>query len=61
MTLENDAKFEEKLTGGLENDIKNLKKFDPFLRSKKYMSLKIRGDLCAMRMKNSAKFEEEWT
>ena len=28
MTLNSDAKFEEKLTGGLENDITNLANFD---------------------------------
>ena len=27
MTLENDAKFDEKLTCGLENDMRNLAKF----------------------------------
>ena len=27
MTLESDAKFEEKLTCGMENDMKNLAKF----------------------------------
>ena len=27
MTLESDAKFEEKLTYGLENDMRNLTKF----------------------------------
>ena len=27
MTLESDAKFEEKLTGGLENDMRNLANF----------------------------------
>ena len=27
MTLKSDAKFEEKLTGGLENDMRNLSNF----------------------------------
>ena len=52
MTLECDAKFEEKLTCGLENDMKmNLANFhqkfsklrlslDPFIQSRKCMSLK---------------------
>ena len=29
MTLKSDAKVEEKLTCGLENDMKNLTNFDP--------------------------------
>ena len=29
MTLKSDAKFEEKLTCGLENDMRNLAKFQP--------------------------------
>ena len=35
MTLESDAKFEEKLTCGLENDIKNLEIFTRALKSLK--------------------------
>ena len=29
MTMKNDAKFEQKLTGQFKSDIRNLKKFDP--------------------------------
>ena len=35
MTLESDAKFEEKLTCGLENDIRNLEIFTRALKSLK--------------------------
>ena len=35
MTLESDVKFEEKLTCGLENDIKNLEIFTRALKSLK--------------------------
>ena len=76
MTLECDAKFEEKLTCGLENDMRNLANFhkstpnsqnwdflslDPFIQSRKCMSLKLTGELCVMTMKNDAKFEIELT
>ena len=73
MTLENDAKFEEKLTCGLENDMRNLENFHqstkkslrlllglllgPFIKSRKCMSSKFTGKLCVMAMKNDAKFE----
>ena len=33
----------------------------PFTQSKKYMSLKLTGELCAMTMKNNTKFEKELT
>ena len=75
MTLECDAKFEEKLTCGLENYMRNLANFQqstkksqilglslsPFIQSRKYMSLKLTGELCVMTMKNDAKFEKELT
>ena len=74
MTLECDAKFEEKLTCGLENDIRILTNFhqttkfsklrlslDPFIQSRKCMSLNLRGKLCVMTMKNDEKFEIELT
>ena len=32
---------------------------DPFIKSRKCMSLKLRGELCLMTMKNDAKFEME--
>ena len=41
MTLECDAKFEEKLTFGLENKIKNLANFDQSTRASKIFELKI--------------------
>ena len=34
---------------------------DPFIRSKKCMSLKFRGEFCVIAMKNGAKFKEELT
>ena len=74
MTLECDAKFEEKLTCGLEKDEELGKvspehtKFsklglslDPLIQSRKCMSLKLKGELCVMTMKNDAKFETELT
>ena len=75
MTLECEAKFEEKLTCGLENELRNLANFhhstrnfqklglplDPFIQSRKCMSLKLKGELCVMTMKNDAKFEIELT
>ena len=74
MMLESDAKFEEKVTFGLENDMKNLANFHqstkvskfglllgPFIQSKKFMNLKFTRVLCVMTMKNDAKFEKELT
>ena len=51
MTLESDAKFEVKLTCGLENDLRNLTNFYqstlvPIIQSRKFMSLKLIGELC---------------
>ena len=73
MTLESDAKFEEKLTWtcGLENNMRNLGNFhqstwksqnwnfDGVLLSKvtKCMSLKFTGELFVMTMKKDAKLE----
>ena len=34
---------------------------DPFIQSRKYMSLKIAGEICVMIVENDAKFEEELT
>ena len=50
MTLESDAKFEEKLTCGFENDLRNLTNFYqstlvPIIQSRKFMSLKLIGEL----------------
>ena len=75
MTLECDAKFEEKLTCGLENDMRNLANFHQstrnsqnwdfhqilFIQSRKCMSLKRKAELCVVTMKNDAKFEIELT
>ena len=76
MALENDAKFEEKLTCGLENNMSNLANFQQstwklglkigtfmgyFYTKQKCMSLKFTGKLCVMTMKKGAKFEKELT
>ena len=67
MTLESDAKFEEKLTCGLENNMKNLARALESLKIGTLMGffcpklniyeLKITGELCVMTMKNDAKIE----
>ena len=68
MTLKSDAKFEEKLTCYLENDIRNLTNFqlkvsklEYIVQSRKCMSLKFTEKLCVMTMKNDTKIEEELT
>ena len=75
MTLESDAKFEEKLTCGLENNMRNLANiyqstckssklghwWDSFVQSWKCMSLKFTGELRVKTMNNDAKIEEELT
>ena len=74
MILESDAKFEEKVTFGLKNDIKNLANFHqstkvakfglllgPFIQSKRFMSLKFTRVLCVMTMKHNTKSEKELT
>ena len=76
MTLKNDAKFEEKLTRGLEKDIRNLANvhqstqkcqnwdFDGLLLSKveKFKSLKFtEEELCIMTINNDTKIEEKMT
>ena len=76
MRLESDAKFEEKLTRGLENNMKNLENFNQstwkwgsklgllwvtFIPSRKCMRLKFTRELCSMTMKKDAKFEKELT
>ena len=68
------ANFEEKLTSGLKKDekfgkfspehlkVSKLKLWwDPFVQSRKGMTLKFTEELCVMTMKNNAKFEEELT
>ena len=73
MALKINATLHRKLTCTFKNDIRNLgnfhqntgksKKFglwwDPFIQSKKCMSLKLTGEFCVVPMKNEAKFEEE--
>ena len=74
MTLKTDAKFEEKPTCDLENDMRNLANFhqstqvsklgfwwDPFVQSRKCMNLKFTEELCVMTMENDTKTEEELT
>ena len=39
ITLKNDAKFEEKLSCALKNDMRNLSNFDPTLKSLKICTL----------------------
>ena len=71
MALKSAAKFKEKLTCGFENDMKNLVNFyqsnpvsklgpwwDPFIESRKFMSLKLTEKLCITIIYNDAKFEE---
>ena len=60
MTLKSDRKFEEKLTCGLENDMRNLANFHQSIQ--KSLNWDFDGLLsCVMTMKNDAKFEEELT
>ena len=75
MTLECDAKFEEKRTCCLENDMRNLAKvspeylkvsklvlsWDPFVQSRKCLSYKFTQELQVMTLKNDEKYEEEST
>ena len=66
-------KFKEKLTCGLENHMGNLANFhqehskiselglwwDPFIQSKKFMSLRFTEELCIMAMKNDVNLLRE--
>ena len=72
MTLKSDAKFEEKLTCCLENDMRNLANFHQSTRkcqnwnfdgvqSRKFMTLKFTEGLCVMTMKNDTKIEKGLT
>ena len=70
MTLKNDAKFKEKLTCGLENDVTNWAKFHQSTRkcqnwdSDGILLSKVENvteKLCAITIKNDVKFEEELT
>ena len=71
MPLKGDAKFEEKLTCGLEKKHEEYGKFSPehlkvsklgfwwgpLIQSRTSMSLKSTKELCVMTVKNDAKFE----
>ena len=63
MKLEGDAKFEGKLTCGVVNEMRNMANFHQSTwksrKSRKSMSLKSSVELCVMRMKNDAEFEEQ--
>ena len=72
MKLRGYAHFEEKLTSGLQQDKRNLSNvhqstsklelwWDPFVQSRKGITLKFKDKLYVMTMKNNAKFEEELT
>ena len=74
MTLKSLVKFEEKLTCGLENDIKKFGKFSPeqsnvselglwqdsFVQSRKCMSLKLTEELCVMTWKLLQNLKRNW-
>ena len=70
MTLRNYTNFEEKMISGLKKDMRIWQIFtraldsvkigfwwDPFVQSRKGMTLKFTEELCVMTMKNNAKFE----
>ena len=70
MTLNSDLKFEEKLTLGSENDMRNLVKSNvsnsksenlTFVEIVLYLTQKGTQELCVITLKNDAKFEEELT
>ena len=74
MTLKSGTKFGEESTCRLKIDMRNLANFhqstqkcqnwdfrDPFVQSRKFMSLKFPEELCVMTMKNDTKIEEELT
>ena len=76
MTLKIDAKCEEKLTCGLENNMRNLANFHQstlkwdsklgllwgtFIPCRECISLKFTGELCVMRKQKNAKFAKELT
>ena len=76
MTLKSDTKFEEKLTLGSKNDMKNLVNFNVsssksenlhfnvlLLSKVYYVRAKKKGaeELCVIIVKNNAKFEEQLT
>ena len=70
MTLKDDAKFKEKVTCGLKNDVRDMLNFhgsiwksgnlhfDELLFFKVYKDLYLE-ELCLMRLESDAKFEEK--
>ena len=68
MILKSDAEFEGNPTCGLENDMRpeylRVSKlglsWDPFVQSRKCMSLKFTEELCVMIMKNDTKLKRGW-
>ena len=67
MTLKSGTKFKEKHEefGKFSPEHSKVSKlglcWDPFVQSRKCMSLKFTKELCVMTMKNDAKFEQEFT
>ena len=75
VALNIDATFGGKLTCAFKNDMRNLVNFyqsmleslkigtlwDPFIQSRKCMSLKFTGEFCVKTLKNDVNFEEEST
>ena len=60
MTLKSDAKFEEKLTHGSKNDMRNLVNINAESgKSILFLSQKRTEELCIITLKNDAKFEKE--
>ena len=73
VTLKSDAKFEEKLTLGSKNDMRNLVNFNAssgwkfalqcasFVETILCLSQNSTEEICIIKLKNDAKFEEELT
>ena len=68
ITRKRDAKFEEKRTSGLKNDIRSMANFHQSIwKSQNWdfdgipLFFKFTEELCVMKKKNDAKFEEELT
>ena len=60
MTPKSDAKFEEKLTHGSKNDMRNLVNINAESgKSILFLSQKRTEELCIITLKNDAKFEKE--
>ena len=72
MTLKSDAKFEEKLTLGSKNDMKNLVNFNASSGKSQNLNFDVlllpkvyyvwaKKELCVITLKNDTKFDEELT